>query len=471
MPPPPPDAPTRPAVPGRARGDACPGSLRLHEADDGALARVRVPGGLLTAPQALALAAAAEELGDGRLDLTSRGNVQLRGLDATDGPELARRLREAGLFPSDLHERMRNVVATAPAGLDGRGFAPVDGWVRELDALLCADPDTARLSGRFLFALDDGRGDVAALAADVTLIALSGRAAQLRLAGALPGGPSSGAWRIAAGDAPRAAVLAALEFLGLTDRGGARVWRVRELSPEDADALNSRLRGRLEREGIGAEPVESPRPLTEPSPPPPGVLSGPDGRRALSVAVRLGRADVRQWRLLAATAERGTGELRVTPWRGAVLPGFPGEHAAGALDALEDAGFITDAASPWLGVGACAGRPGCAKSLADVRADACAALTGRGGRAREDRGGRVEPEAGAGALPLPVHWSGCERRCGHPAGRWVDVVATGDGYRTAVRGVGPGSAGERTDGTSGTSRTGQAVADAVASARRTNDRG
>ncbi|EFH31686.1 LOW QUALITY PROTEIN: cobalamin biosynthesis protein CobG,precorrin-3B synthase, partial [Streptomyces pristinaespiralis ATCC 25486] len=82
------------------------------------------------------------------------------------------------------------------------------------------------------------------------------------------------------------------------------------------------------------------------------------------------------------------------------------------------AGLVTDPASPWPGVGACTGRPGCAKSLADVRADATAHLA-------------------AGAGGLPVYWSGCERRCGHPRGTWVDVVATGDGrYDVAVRGAG-----------------------------------
>jgi precorrin-3B synthase len=43
---------------------------------------VRLPGGVLGADASRLLADAATELGDGRLELTSRGNVQLRGLAA-----------------------------------------------------------------------------------------------------------------------------------------------------------------------------------------------------------------------------------------------------------------------------------------------------------------------------------------------------------------------------------------------------
>ncbi|MFF1798916.1 nitrite reductase, partial [Kitasatospora sp. NPDC058263] len=60
---------------------------------------------------------------------------------------------------------------------------------------------------------------------------------------------------------------------------------------------------------------------------------------------------------------------------------------------------------------------------------------------------------------LPVHWSGCERRCGHPAGRWVDVLATGQGYRVTVNG--PAAAGAAVDVTN------EETAEAVAEARRT----
>ncbi len=155
----------------RDRGDACPGALRLHAADDGFLARVRIPGGMLDEAAALLLADAADRLGDGHIDLTSRGNAQLRGLGASCGGELAEVLGRAGLLPAPAHERVRNIVASPLTGLDGPGAADVAPWVAELDRELCAVPAAAALSGRFLFALDDGRGDVTSLAADVNVLA------------------------------------------------------------------------------------------------------------------------------------------------------------------------------------------------------------------------------------------------------------------------------------------------------------
>ena len=68
------------AVTVRTTGDRCPGAMRLHEAADGPLARIRIPGGLLSTDAALALADLAESVGDGHLHLTVRGNVELRGI-------------------------------------------------------------------------------------------------------------------------------------------------------------------------------------------------------------------------------------------------------------------------------------------------------------------------------------------------------------------------------------------------------
>ncbi|WSC93784.1 nitrite/sulfite reductase [Streptomyces sp. NBC_01754] len=392
--------PPRPpgAAGARSGGDACPGTLRLHRADDGALARIRIPGGVLAAEGATALGQAAERLGDGELHLTSRGNVQLRGLAEADGPELAELLGGAGLLPSARHERVRNVVASPLSGLDGRGAADIGPWLTGLDRLICGSESAAGLSGRFLFALDDGRGDVDALGADLALIARDDGGAMLRV------GATDTVLTVSAADGPRAALLAAETFLGAARDTGA--WRLKDLPREVAAALPGEVLRRLREAGTDAVTARHPRPAEARKPVP-----GRVGDSALAVDVPLGRLTTAQWRLLS-----GTGGLRLTPWRGAVVAGA----AHGLLGALGSAGLITGPGSGWAGVGACVGRPGCAKSLADVRARA-AATVGPPGR-------------------LPVYWSGCERRCGHPHGEWIDVVATPGGHRiTHVRPDGPGT--------------------------------
>ncbi|GDY58862.1 hypothetical protein SVIO_094850 [Streptomyces violaceusniger] len=197
---------------------------------------------------------------------------------------------------------MRNIVASPLSGLDGGGHADVVARVRELDAVLCDEAsvdalagcgELSGLSGRFLFALDDGRGDVAALGADVTLIATPGGGAVLRV-----GAPRAGAgvasvamgWAAAGGevwvrseDAARAAALAAVEFLARARESGTRAWRVRELPAQHAVTTDG-LTARLADAGIEAVRTKH-RPTASAAPPAPGLVSGPDGRHALSVAL------------------------------------------------------------------------------------------------------------------------------------------------------------------------------------------
>src|SRR5258705_295837 len=63
--------------------DACPGALQLHHAADGALARVRLPGGMILARQLEELAHAAARFGSPGMELTSRGNIQLLAIADT----------------------------------------------------------------------------------------------------------------------------------------------------------------------------------------------------------------------------------------------------------------------------------------------------------------------------------------------------------------------------------------------------
>jgi precorrin-3B synthase len=389
----------------RAAADRCPGVLRLAEAADGLLARVRLPGGLVSGEQLLVLAGLAGELGDGRVELTSRGNVQLRGLRADAAGSLTNELTEAGLLPSLRHDRVRNVLASPLAGLDhGIDLTRI---VRALDAGLCASERLAELPGRFLFAIDDGRGDVAGLGADVV--------ATVRADGAAVSGLA-----VSVDDVPDVMLASAEAFLVLRAGDGGTAWRVADL-PGGADRVRAAVAARF---GLAAARDEAGTPGSAgvaTTARPVGLVARheTDGGMESAASVRddpgasavliapLGRLTAAQ---LTWVAERaGKREARITPWRSVVLP-----HLADAPRVLREAarlGFGTDEGSPWLRVTACAGRPGCASALADVQADA-AGFAGRWP-------GRV------------VHVSGCERHCGRPAATEIDVTATSEGYQVA----------------------------------------
>jgi len=394
-----------PRIVRRSAADACPGALRLHAAADGPLARVRLPGGLLTGAQLGAVGELAERWGDRHVELTSRANLQLRALTGAPAAELAAGLWAAGLLPSQTHELVRNIAASPLSPPSARAV------VADLDARLCADPDLAALPGRFLFALDDGGADVAP-AADVAAFPVADRVAILFA------GEDAGL-RVAPADVVTALLAAAHAFLDeRTVQGGAEpAWRVRELADgparvaaRTAAALGVRLEapGRSPAPG-GREPI--------------GILGQPDGLVGVAALVPLGRLGAVPIKVL-----REAELIVVTPARGVVLPDLSPSAAGSWLRALADAGLEVAAGSRWSGVTACAGRPGCGNALADVRRDAAAAV--RGGAAP------------AGRL-LPVHWVGCARGCGSPSVEHVRVEATGDGYRvTGPRFVRDGSAAE-----------------------------
>jgi precorrin-3B synthase len=358
--------------------DACPGALQVHQAADGALARVRLPGGMITPQQLGALAHAASAWGSPAMELTSRGNIQIRGI--TDTARIADAVAGVGLLPSATHERVRNIIASPLSGRTG-GMADVRGLVAELDAAIQAEPGLAGLPGRFLFGIDDGRADISGLAADAGVHVL-GDSTALLLAGRDTG------VRLAVSDVVPVLVSIAARF---ADTRG-KTWRIAELS--DATHLLGDL-------SPSAKPGATWPPVTRP---PVGWIQQDDGRVTLGAGVPLGVLTARVAEYLAAI----NAPMVITPWRSVLVFDLDDGVADAALRVLAPMGLVFDENSPWLSVSACTGSPGCEHSLADVRADAAAAVD--------------KPATGH------RHFVGCERACGSPPTGEV-LVATGDGYR------------------------------------------
>jgi precorrin-3B synthase len=294
----------------------------MHPAPDGHLARVRVPGGRLSAAQLQALATAAE-LGNGIVELTSRANLQLRGLPEDVGPELAALLAEAGLFPSPAHDRVRNVIASPLAGRHSDSVTDTDPVVEALDRGLCADAMLAELPGRFLFAVDDGSRLALGQGADVTLSARDAHTFQVLI------GDLAIEERMTGEAAIGLALAIARAFLEERTNAGSMAWRVAEL--EDGVA---RVACRVGVELSAAQALTGRGPLAV------GRQAGRDGLLAVTALALGERLEPGAVATLASLADTHDLEVRVSPWRTLTVPYLPERTCAAVEEGLIDCGLL-----------------------------------------------------------------------------------------------------------------------------------
>lgn len=284
----------------RAHVDRCPGVFRPWIADDGAIVRLRLVGGLLPATTLVTLLDIADQHADGTVLLTKRTNLQLRGIDHADGcvpAGLVDALTAAGFLPSPSHELVRNIMMSPMTGRVG-GQADLRPLARELDRRVCDEPALASLPGRFLFVLDDGRGDVGPRNLDLGVTAVDTGTVQLRI-GTHLWGPL-----LSLDEAPEALVDLAVRFLAVAGGGPTAPWHVDELPGGGAE-----LYGAPAERDVRTQVTSLPLPY--------GIIAQDDGAVAEHIAVPDGLLT----RGIAETIDiHAADEIIVTPWRSIVLP-------------------------------------------------------------------------------------------------------------------------------------------------------
>ena len=460
--------------PGAPRRGWCPGALRPMATGDGLLVRVRVTGGVLAPGLAAALAAMARRHGNGLIDLTSRANLQLRGVrEATLAP-LQAELAAAGLLDLDAaSEAVRNVMASPLAGLDPGCHRAIEGLAPALEEALVAAADLHALPAKFGFLLDGGGAmPLSGVEADVRFVAAGDRFA------VEAGGQALGF--VAAQDVVATALSLARAFLRLRRGEERRMrdvahrvvgwsvvgWSTEPPPPPSAHAeqtspLSSRpdsslgchpRRGRRPREGDpGAE-------CAAPGSPSLASLAGDDGvaispgttgwcasaslagddEVAISPGTTgwcasaslagddgwcaayapFGRLTADQLDGLARLARADGGGLRLTPWRAILLAPCRDTVAAD----IAGLGLVVDPADPRLAVAACPGSAGCASGEADVQKDAVAFALALAPRLDHT---------------VSIHVSGCAKGCARRLPATLMLVAEGGRYGLAF-GAGAG---------------------------------
>ena len=301
----------------------CPGAYRPMESGDGLIVRVRPLLARLTAEQALGLCAAAGAHGSGLIDLTSRANLQLRGVREDSHQALIDDLWALGLLDADPALEGRRNILVDPLWQDG------DDTQRIATGLLARLADLPPLPAKFGFAIDAGTAPVlVAASADIRVERGMSGGLILRADGTDLG------CAISASDAVDA-ILALAQWFAET--GGA-------------------ASGRMARH-LAAHPLPRAFPPTE-APATPGALPRPGDRRPSPVyGAAFGQIDAGA--LARLITDSGALALRVTPARSFMLEG---------ATAVSSPAFITHPDDHLLRVDACPGAPFCTSATVETRA-------------------------------------------------------------------------------------------------------
>jgi precorrin-3B synthase len=373
---------------------------------DGLLARLNPVAGGLSPKALIGLCESALRQGNGVVEVTARGSLQIRGLTLASANRFASEVDEL-----DITVRTGVPVETGPlAGLDPSEVAdprPLADAIR--NAILAAG--FAAQLGPKVSVVVDGGGHVSldAIIADVWLkaqkragetvwhLATGGNAAT-----AEPHGTVSEA------DACKAAlaILQAIAALGKEAR--ARDLRANAshslLGEPTLKPLISPLEGEMSGRTEGGKAEHHPI----------GTVRLSNGTLALGIALPFGSMPASVLINLAQVAlAAGATEMRPAPGRSLLFLGL-GEYTCHQLqDTAAALGFITNITDPRLHIAACPGKPACTSGRIKTRtiAEYIAAT-----------------QAGFLDGSFTLHVSGCTKGCAHPGAAALTVV----GYKGAA---------------------------------------
>jgi precorrin-3B synthase len=387
-----------------SRRGVCPGLWQPLPTGDGLLVRI-LPAGTIALDAFAALCACARRYGNGIVEITARGSIQVRGLSAHSASQFAVDVVKLGIAADGLP-----ILCNPLAGLDAAEIFDTAAFAAALRRAVDRLPLADRLHPKVSIAIDGGAPlNLARVAADICVHAhLHGSETVLRL---LIGGDAANAFDlgvIALDDG----IEAVLRLLAVLAQRRARARDV--VAAEGAGCFDEALAfarrtsaTRRDRESAKrAEPHSSSPQCSEPI----GWHALRDGSLACGIGLAFGHAEAsRLEKLVEAAAATGARGLRTAPNRSLLAIGLTRESAASFLAAATQLGFVIRVDDPRRHVIACAGAPLCASAY----------IAARG----------IAPRLAEAAAPYlsngtTVHLSGCGKGCAHPGAAALTIVGT-----------------------------------------------
>lgn len=379
------------------------------------MARLRIPSGILKSEQLNALANFLQRYGNqASVDITTRQNLQLRGLLLEDTPEFLERLRAVGLTSVQSGmDNVRNITGSPVAGLDAEELFDTRSLIQNLQDSLTAfgqgNPEFTNLPRKFNIAIEGGRDN--SIHAEINDLAFTpayqngvfgfnvwvgGFFSSTRVAPAIP----LNAW-VPADQSVIQLSRAILEvFRDHGSRGNRQktrlMWLVEEwgldrfrqavseaygspLQPAAAEVMDWE-----KRDFLGVHPQKQP------------------GLNFVGIHVPVGRLTTDDLYELARLADTyGQGEVRLTVEQNVILTHIPDAQLPALLAEPLLARFSPQPAPLSRGTVSCTGSQYCNFALIETKQQATAIAQA------------LEAELEL-SRPIRIHWTGCPNSCGQP---------------------------------------------------------
>ncbi|GAA2816707.1 precorrin-3B synthase [Aminobacter aminovorans] len=459
---------------GFSRRGACPALSAPMSTGDGLLVRLNPLAGEIAPNVLIGLCESAARHGNGIVEVTARGSIQIRGLTSESACLLAEEVEALGIAV-----RTGVPVDIGPlAGMDPAEVAdpkPVAAAIRTA----IAEVDLGTRLGPKVSVVVDGRGQIGLgnIIGDVRLVAKDAELWRLSVAG------DESSARLVGEFDPDAACAATLDILRAIAALG-RQGRARDLSsevvraaiagfqashsfappsvlpdispargeignfaggarhaalPMDGDGGDSQISplagemsGRTEGGGkdrdaakaAALEPESIPEHSAATDSSAIGILSLSGNQIALGIALPFGSIEASA--LIAfcrAAAAAGATCIRPAPGRTLLVMGLDGASAANLTAAASSLGFVMFPNDPRIRIAACPGAPACASGMIAAR----------------DVAAEIAHEIGESLDPtLSLHVSGCAKGCAHPGPATLTIVGDEKGAVFVVGGTAKG---------------------------------
>lgn len=393
------------------------GLFYVAPAQDSFMCRLRIPGGAVTSAQFRGLAKLAEQHAGGYTDVTTRGNLQMREIGASQGVPLLMGMADLGLIiRGSGADNVRNVTANPTSGIDPQELIESLPLAKQMHHYILQHRDLYGLPRKFNISFDGGQAtttledtnDIGYVAVEVP---------EEKATSEVPAGIY---FRLCLGG-----ITGHLDFA--RDTGflvtpaetitlSAAILRVFIRNGDRTNRNKARLKYLLDDWGfekflteVEAEWGQKLKPfaLEDCAPRPEAKTRAhlgvnaqkQEGLNYLGVYVPVGRLTSDQMRGVASVADQfGSGDIRLTVWQNLLITDVPDDKVDQAIEALKEFGLTVEPSQVRSGLVACTGNAGCKYAGANTKLNAI--------QVADYLDERMELDT-----PINIHVTGCHHSC------------------------------------------------------------